>query len=140
MPLLQILGILVLGTIALFTLLYVLTRRFVSRRILVALGGSLLFVLPTMAWLDWVFLKNGPRSTQNIIFLFIYFGLPALLVGAINALILRPAFVDSKNLLQPVKRRGVGTIIISFLIVLMAVLVVFFLGGVLASGDPAGIE
>lgn len=140
MPLLQILGILVLGTIALFTLLYVLTRRFVSRRILVALGGSLLFVLPTMAWLDWVFLKYGPRSTQNIIFLFIYFGLPALLVGAINALILRTAFVDSKNLLQPVKRRGVGTIIISFLIVLMAVLVVFFLGGVLASGDPAGIE
>lgn len=138
MPLLEILGILILVTIVLFTLLYGLTRKFVSRRILVAIGGSLLFVLPTMAWLDWVFLKYGPRSTQTIIFLFIYFGLPALCVGAINALILRVALVGSTRFLPSFERRTFIIMGVSFLMALIYVAVVFVLGATLGTGDPAG--
>lgn len=136
MPVFWLLGI----TALFFIVFYALTRQFVSRRILVVICGGLLFALPTIAWLDWVLLKYESRSFQTTIFLLTFFGLPAFLLGAINALILRTALVDCKHFLPPVERRRVGTVIISFLVVLITVFVVFFLGGVLTLGDPAGIE
>lgn len=140
MPLLRIFGIPVLAAIILFAFLYSLTRLFVSRRSLAAILGGLLFVVPTLAWVDWVLLKYGPRSLQTILLPFLLFGLPTLLLGAIDALILRSALVDAARFLPSSGRRTVVLMGVSFLVVLMTICAVVFLGAALGSGDPAGFE